>query len=260
MTTTYYAEETRPRRRRGRRALITLLVMLIVIAGILFAGDRVAANFAEKKIADQVSSEAAAQNVQASPPEVSVGGFPFLTQVLAGEYQEISIVLRNVKGDVDGDAVSLPRLDVVAHDVTASLDTLRSGQGDVIARTVDGTGTITYDSVTALMNQPGLKLSEREGKLLATAPIEVAGQRFTVNGAADLSIQGRQIKIQLKDATADGLPAVPLAQELVTRFIQRISINVDVPALPFNMVLKQVTAAPDGLAVTATADNVPLNS
>ncbi|GIF65002.1 hypothetical protein Ais01nite_30370 [Asanoa ishikariensis] len=259
MTTTYYAEETRPRRRRGRRVLITLLVMLIVIAGILFAGDRVAANFAEKKIADQVSQEVAAQKVQSAPPEVSVGGFPFLTQVLAGNYKEISIVMRDVKGDVDGNAVNLPRLDVVARDVAASLDTLRSGQGDVIAKTVDGTGTITYESVTALIDQPGLKLSEREGKLVASAPIEVLGQRFTVNGAAELAVEGRQIKIKLKDATADGLPAVPLAQQVVANFIQRISISVDVPALPFNMELKKVDATTEGLAVTATAKDVPLN-
>ncbi|MEV4539926.1 DUF2993 domain-containing protein [Asanoa sp. NPDC049518] len=233
--------------------------MLIVIAGILVVGDRVAANFAEKKIAEQVSNEVAAQNVQSAPPEVSVGGFPFLTQVLKGNYEEISIVMRDVKGDVDGNAVNLPRLDVVARDVAASLDTLRSGQGDVIAKTVDGTGTITYESVTALIDQPGLKLSEREGKLLASAPVEVLGQRFTVNGAAELSVQGRQIKINLKDATADGLPAVPLAQQVVANFIQRISINVDVPALPFNMELKKVEPTTDGLAVTATAKDVPLN-
>jgi hypothetical protein len=258
--TTYYPEQTRPRRRRGRRALITLLVLLVVIVGLLVAGDRVAANFAEKKIAEQVSQEVAAQNVQSAPPEVSVGGFPFLTQVLAGNYEKISIVMRDIKGDVNGDAVSLPRLDVVAHDVKASLDTLRSGQGEVVAKTVDGTGTISYDSVTALIDQPGLKLEEREGKLIATAPIEVLQQRFTVSGAAELSVEGKQIKIQLKDATAEGLPAVPLAEEVVRNFVQRISINVDVPALPFQMTLKQVSAAPDGLAVTATASDVPLNS
>ena len=32
------------------------------------------------------------------------------------------------------------------------------------------------------------------------------------------------------------------------------------PALPFKLVLKKVDATPDGLAVTATATNVPLNS
>jgi len=260
VTTTYYAEETRPRRRRGRRALITLLVLLIVVVGILIVGDRVAANFAEQKIAEQVSQEVAAQNAQAAPPEVSVSGFPFLTQVLAGRYEKISIVMRDVKGDVNGDSVSMPKLDVVAHDVSASIDTLRSGQGDVVAKTVDGTGTISYDSVTGLIDQPGLKLSEREGKLVASAPVEVLGQQFTVSGSAELSVKGKQIQIRFADATAEGLPAVPLAQQVVGNFIKQISINVDVPTLPFQMVLKEVHATPEGLAVTATANDVPITS
>jgi hypothetical protein len=260
VTTTYYAEATRPRRRRGRRALITLLVLLIVIIGILVAGDRVAANFAEDKIAEQVSQEVAAQNLQAGPPEVSVGGFPFLTQVLAGRYDEISIKMRDVQGDVNGDAVTMPVLDVVAHDVTASLDTLRSGQGDVVAKTVDGTGTISYDSVTNLIDQRDLKLSERDGKLVATAPVTVLGQQFTVSGTAALSIKGKQIQIRFSDAKAEGLPAVPLAEQVVGNFVKQISINVDVPTLPFQMVLKEVNATPAGLAVTATATDVPINS
>jgi hypothetical protein len=260
VTTTYYAEETRPRRRRGRRALITLLVLLIVVAGLLIVGDRVAANFAEKKIAEQVSQEVTAQNAQAAPPEVSVGGFPFLTQVLAGKYEKITIVMRDVKGDVNGDSVTLPKLDIVAHDVAASLDTLRSGQGDVVAKTVDGTGTIDYASVTALIDQPGLKLLEREGKLVASAPVEVLGQRFTVSGSAELAVKGKQIQIRFADATAEGLPAVPLAQQVVGNFVKQISINVDVPTLPFQMVLKEVHVTPEGLAVTATANDVPISS
>jgi len=261
VTTTYYPEQTRPRRRRrGRGLLIGLLVFVIVLGGLLVAGDRVAANFAEKKIAEQVSKEVAAQNAQSSPPEVTVGGFPFLTQVLAGRYEKISIVMRDVRGDVNGNAITLPVLDVAAHDVTASLDTLRTGQGDVVARSVDGTATISYDSVAALIDQPGLKLAERDGKVVATAPVEVLGQRFTVTGVADLSVRGKQIQIRFSDATAEGLPAVPIAQQVVNGFIRQISINVDVPALPFQLSLKEVRATPDGLAVTASANDVPITS
>ncbi|GAA1896880.1 LmeA family phospholipid-binding protein [Asanoa iriomotensis] len=261
MTTTYYAEETRPARRRGRRVLITLLVLLVVLGGVLVAGDRVAANFAEKKIAEQVSQQVAAQKVQSGPPEVSVGGFPFLTQVVAGEYEKITIGLPDVKGDVEGNTVSLPRLDLVAHNVVASIDTLRSGQGDIVAKTVDGSTTIGYDEVAKLINQPDIELSEREGKLWVTAPVQIplVNQTFTVRGAAELSVEGRQIRIQLKEATADGLPAVPLAQQVVENFIKNTSIAFDLPVLPFKMELKQVSPTADGLAVTATATEVPLN-
>ena len=260
MTQTYYAgEETRPKKRRGRRVLIGFLVLLIVLAGLLVVGDRVAANFAEKAISEQVSQEAQRQGVQSSQPAVDVGGFPFLTQVLAGEYKEIGIVLRDVRGTVDGRDLTVPELDVVARDVKASIQTLRTRQGDVIASTVEGTGTITYASVVELVEQPGLELSERDGKLLATAPIELLGQQFTLNGTAELTVANGQIQIRFQDVTADGLPNVPAAQQVISGFARNLGINVELPDLPFQLNVQDVQPTPAGLDVTATAQNVPIN-
>jgi hypothetical protein len=261
VTTTYYAdEEVRPRKRRGRRALISLLVLLVVLAGVLFAADRVAANFAEKKIAEQVTKEVAAQNAQAAPPDVTVGGFPFLTQVLAGNYEHIKIVMHDVKGSVNGDSVSLPQLDVNARDVKASIDTLRTGQGDVVAKTVDGAATISYASVVELIKQPGLKLSESNGKLLASAPVSFLNQKFTLTGTAGLTVTKGQIQIKFEDVTAEGLPPVPLAQQLIDNVAKNISINVALPDLPFQLDVQKVTPTPAGLSVTAAANNVPINA
>ena len=260
MTQTYYAgEETRPRKRRGRRALITLLIMLILIAGILFAADRVAANVAENSISDQVAQEAARQGVQSSQPSVDVGGFPFLTQVFAGNYKEIGIVLRDVRGSVDGRNLTVPELNVVARDVTASLETLRTRQGAIVADTVEGTGTITYASVAELVEQPGLELAESNGRLVATAPVQILGQQFTLNGTADLTVAEGQIRIRFDDVTAEGLPQVPAAQQVISAFAQNLGVNVDLPDLPFQLTVQEVRPTAEGLAVTATARDVPLN-
>lgn len=163
-----YPAEGRPRR-RGRKVLIGFLVLLLVLAGLLVVADRVAAGVAERAIADQVRQEIAKQDAQSAAPQVEVGGFPFLTQVLDGRYERISIQLTDVRGDVQGDAVEVPKLDVDARNVTASLDTLRSGRGDVVAESVDGRGTVTYESLAKLLDRPGLTLGERNGKLAVTA-------------------------------------------------------------------------------------------
>ncbi|MDM4777941.1 DUF2993 domain-containing protein [Micromonospora sp. b486] len=148
--------------------LIGFLVLLLVLAGLLVVADRVAAGVAERAIADQVRQEIAKQDAQSAAPQVEVGGFPFLTQVLDGRYERISIQLTDVRGDVQGDAVEVPKLDVDARNVTASLDTLRSGRGEVVAESVDGRGTVTYESLAKLLDRPGLTLGERNGKLAAT--------------------------------------------------------------------------------------------
>ncbi|MFC3503037.1 DUF2993 domain-containing protein [Micromonospora krabiensis] len=254
------AYEERPRR-RGRRALVVLVVLLLVLAGLLVVADRVAVGVAERAIADQVRQEVAKQQAQSAPPEVEVGGFPFLTQVLDGRYERISIVLREVRGSVQGDAISLPTLDVDARDVRASLDTLRSGQGEVVAETVNGTATISYDSLAALLDRPGLKLSEQGGKLAVTAPVDILGQQLTVTGTADVTV-GEQGKVGLRfnDLNAEGLPNLPLARTLLNNYARGISIDVPLPDLPFQLALREVRPQPEGLTVTADAKNVPLNA
>ncbi|MDM4721042.1 DUF2993 domain-containing protein [Micromonospora sp. WMMA1363] len=255
-----YAYQVRPRR-RGRRALVVLVVLLLVLVGLLAVADRVAVGVAERVLADQVRQEVANQDVRSSPPEVEIGGFPFLTQVLNGRYERISIGLREVRGSVRGDAVALPTLDVDARNVTASLDTIRSGQGDVVAETVTGTGIISYDSLVALLDREGLELGERDGRLAVTAPVDLFGQRLTATGAADIEVSEQgQVALRFNDLTAEGLPDVAPARALLNTYAQSISIDVPLPALPFGLVVREVRALPEGLQVTADATDVPINS
>jgi hypothetical protein len=132
--------------------------------------------------------------------------------VLDGKYERISIVLRDVQGSVEGNAVSLPQLDVDARDVRASLGTIRSGQGEVVADTVNGTGTITYDSLAKLLDRPGLTLGEQDGRLAVNAPLDVLGQQLTVTGTADVTVnRDGAVALRFNDLNAEGLPNVPLA-------------------------------------------------
>ncbi|WP_428963375.1 LmeA family phospholipid-binding protein [Micromonospora fluostatini] len=259
MAESYPANEGRPRR-RGRKVLVTLVVLLLVLGGLAVVADRVAVAVAERAIADQVRQEVARQQVESAPPEVQVGGFPFLNQVVAGRYDRITIRLRDVRGSVQGNAVNLPSLDIDARNVRASLDTLRSGQGDVVAETVDGTGTISYDSLAALLDRPGLTLGERDGRLAVTAPVDILGQQLTVNGTAEVTVSEQgQVALKVDEVDAEGLPAVPLARTLLNNWAQGISIDVPLPELPFQLTIREVRPLPGGLAVTADARDVPIN-
>ncbi len=253
-----YGQRTR---RRGRKVLIGFAVLLLVLVGLLAVADRVAASVAERTIADEVRKQVAQQGAQSSPPEVEVGGFPFLNQVIEGRYERISIRMRDVRGSVQGDAVTLPSLNMDARNVRASLDTLRSGRGDVVAETVNGTGTISYQSLAALLDREGLTLGERDGKLAVTAPVDILGQRVTVTGTADIVVgeQG-QIALRFDNLDAEGLPNAPLARTLLNNFARSISVDVPMPELPLQLTVREVRPQPEGLTVTADARDVPINS
>ncbi|MET8120266.1 DUF2993 domain-containing protein [Micromonospora sp. NPDC005189] len=260
MAQDYPADEARPRR-RGRKLLIGLFVLLLVVAGLLVVADRVAVGVAEREIAKRVSQEVTKQGAQSAEPDVEVAGTPFLTQVLDGRYQKITINLRDVQASVEGDAVRLPVLDVTARNVRASLDTLRTGKGDVVADTVNGAGTISYDSLAALLNRPGLTLGEQNGKLAVTAPVDILGQKLTVSGTADVTVADNgAVALRFNDLDAAGLPNLPLARALLNNYAKGISVDVPLPDLPFQLAVREVRPLPEGLAVTADAKNVPINS
>jgi hypothetical protein len=249
----------RPRGRWARRILVTLLVLLVVLGALLVVADRVGANVAEQRIADEVQKELTGRGVRSTPPEISIGGFPFLTQVLAEKYESISILLRDVTATADQAGIRLPRLDVEARDVSAPIEVLRGGQGDIVARTVEGTATVGYASVVELIDQPDLRLSERGGKLVAVLPVRLLGQEFTLTGQADIEPVEGKIRLRFSDLDAEGLPTNNAVRSAVNGYASDLSIDVPLPALPFGIQVQRIRPLPEGLAVTATAQDVSLN-
>jgi hypothetical protein len=251
----------RPRRRWGRRLLITLIVLLIIIGGILLVVDRFGASYAEREISDRVAQQVANQDARSAKPDVTVKGVPFLTQVLAGKYQEIQIELADFAGPAgNGKTIKMPLLDIRAKDVRAPLDTLRSRQGDIIATTVTGEGTIDYATLETLVDREGVKLGEKDGKLAVTAPVTILDQRVTVNGTANLTVRDDVVSVRFDQVTAASLPNVPLVQNLLNNYARQISLDVKLPALPLKLAVQKVQPTADGLVVTAGADEVQLNA
>ena len=252
---------SRPRRRWGRRLLITLIVLLVIIGLVLVVLDRAGASYAERVISDRVAQQVADQKATSDKPDVTVEGLPFLSQVLAGKYQEIKIELRNFSGPAGNNkTIKMPLLDIRAKDVRAPLDTLRTRQGDIVATTVTGAGTIDYAQLTQLIEQKGLTLSERGGKLIGAAPVQALGQTFNVTGAASLTVKDGVVQVRFSEVTADGLPDVPLVRNIIDSYAQRLALDLKVPELPLKLKVQKVEATPAGLVVTAGANEVPLNA
>ncbi|MEO3742813.1 DUF2993 domain-containing protein [Plantactinospora sp. B5E13] len=267
MAETYPAEDEtyqeRPRRRRGRRALVVLVVLLLVLGVLVVVADRVAVGVAERLVADQVNRELTQRDVTSAGPEVTVGGFPFLTQVVDGRYDSVRIVLRDVRTPVaeKSTTVLVPEATVDAQGVHAALDTLRSGQGDITADTVRGTFTVSYDSVVALIDEPGVQLQEEDGQLVVTAPVQVPvlNRRITVRGNAKLTPEGDDILISFSGLTSPDLPNTPLVRTFVNGFAEQLSVRVPLPSLPFPVEVTGINPRSTGLAISGTARGVALN-
>ncbi len=250
----------RPRKRRGRGLLITLLVLLIIIGVVLVAADRFGASYAERFIGDKVAQQVADQGATSDQPDVTIEGVPFLTQVADGNYQEIKIQIANLAGEaVQGKAIKMPLLDIRAQDVKAPVSTLRNG-GTIVASTVTGTGTIDYATVQGLIQQEGVKLGEKDGKLTITAPVKLPTGTVTVNGTATLSVKDNIVSVHFEQVTAPDLPQVPLVQGLLNNYAKKLAVNVPIPALPLKLAVQKVQPTAAGLQITAGASDVQLNA
>ena len=139
----------RPRRRRRwpwivLASVLVLLVLLVVL-------DRVAVAYADNQAAQQIKSQGFP-----TKPNVSIEGFPFLTQVASRRLNHVHITASQVK---EGPVT----LSLVA-DATGVL--LNPGyQGGTITH-VTGTGLIGFSSLASaagVTGAPGLKISSAGG-------------------------------------------------------------------------------------------------
>ena len=71
---------------RRRRPLRTLAIVVVVLIGLLVAADFGARAFAQDEFASQIQSHGFPKK-----PDVSIQGFPFLTQVASRNFRQVNI-------------------------------------------------------------------------------------------------------------------------------------------------------------------------
>jgi DUF2993 family protein len=219
-------------RRTGRRILI-LIIVLLAILGLLFGLDRAAAAYTAGRIAVKLQADGFP-----AKPDVSIEGFPFLTQV--------------IRHHLDGLKVTAPKLPagpVTARsiDVQASDITLDSGyQSGTIAR-VTGTGLISFASlatVPALAAVPGLKLTgDGPHRVRLSANLEI----LAASAVARVKLAGPG-EIALRLVSARGVPASLLGP------IRHLVIRI--PKLPLGLTVRSVTVGAQGVLIGVSGNNV----
>ncbi len=243
-----------------------LLVLLILLAVILVIADRVGRSVADDKVAQQVSQQAQKQDVKlGQQPTADITGFPFLTQVAAGRYDEILVHLR----DVQAQAYTMPKLDIAAHGVHAKASDVLNGSGRITADKVDGTATLGYpylekvvrDQISKQVEVKDLKLTGSDGKLLVHATVPILGKELKLQGTTKLTLSsdGHRVRIDVQELKPEGVQLPAFASGALNQLAEKLSTDIELPTLPYHLELTGIEPASDGLRVTAEAQNVVLS-
>ncbi len=191
-----------------RRRWVKVLAITVVVLAVLFtAADRLAVHFADKEAADLVREKYGYPNTTDGYLDVSIEGFPFLTQAAGGDFDHVSLTAGkfyiDTTSDTRGGYLNIARLHLDLHDVNVTSLTARSAEANLAT----GTLTLSYEDlssvVTRLASHGGpLQVSQAPGSKGQAAHIKVAG---TVNGTAldstgTLLAQGTELSLKIPGA------------------------------------------------------------
>lgn len=234
-----------------RRFVSISAVVVLTVTVLLVVADRVGAHYAEQAIGENVSAQLASRQITSSPPEVTVMGYPFLTQVLRGNYTEIRVNLRDVKTG----NLPIPRLDVRAYDVRASLSGMMNGNEKIVATKVDGVGTLSYASLVEASGIKDITMTGDGNVLRISGNVPIAG---VVSGAAKVTVIDGKVRIEVTELTAAS--ANQATNAIINQYRSRLGAVVfSLPQMPFQLKLASVHPALGGLEIGMTTSEVALN-
>ncbi len=220
-----------------------LVISLGVLAVLLIAADRVAVAVAETKISDRV----AASYQLPAKPDVTIQGFPFLTQVITGDYQEVDVSVSRVAVG----SIGLTQLNARLDGVHASLaQLLQGGMSAVTADRASGSAVIPYPELAAWLPH-GVRLSRAGRDVRLSGSVHLLGTRIPLSGTATPSVTGNGIRVVPHGFTVGGGIGLPPGA-----VASRLGVVIPLTNLPLHLRIASIAVTGTGLRAGAAARDV----
>jgi hypothetical protein len=229
---TFSSDLTRPdlpARKRRRRWPLVVLIIVVVLAGLAVVGDRIAASYAEHRIASEIQKQGFGTR-----PDVTIYGFPFLTQVLDRHFPHAHMTARNVH---EG-PLNISRIDGDVREVRVD-----SGFRKGTIGSVDGTATVSFGDLTKAAGQPDLALTAAGPN---TVKAEVDLGVTTAEATAQITKVGNKIRVHA--VSVEGFSLSDLGDDL--------DFTVPVSGLPMGLTFKSLTVSSKGVALRITGSHL----
>ncbi|MHC5905627.1 LmeA family phospholipid-binding protein [Streptomyces sp. S6] len=240
------------------RGLRILLIVVVVLGGLFVLADRLAVNFAESEAADKLK----ANEGLTATPDVSIKGFPFLTQALGGTLDDVEVGIKQYDA-ATGTGTGKIRID----DLKASMKGVDfdSSFSSATASTASGTAAISYaELLKAAKSEPTRIMRGVEAEVVGLSDggngkIKVDVEATTPIGKVPASVlstvtvEGDTVRVHADNLPSfGGVDAAEGEVRKITDFQQKIE------NLPGGIKLDKVVAVASGVEITVKGSNVRL--
>lgn len=230
-----------------RRWVKVLLITAVVLAALFTAADRAAVHYADKEITQLAKEKYGYANTTDGHMDVSIEGFPFLTQAAAQSFDHVTLTAERFTIDTTNNAqggyLDVDRLHLDLRGVTVTSLTARSAEANLAT----GTLTLSYKELSGVLsrlsgNGGPLRVSRAPGSNGQAARVKVSG---TVDGTAlsttgTLLAQGTELSLTVPGVESAG--------------------NVWRVGLPQGVGFEAARATADGVEISLVGHQVTLGS
>ncbi|KAA2261042.1 DUF2993 domain-containing protein [Solihabitans fulvus] len=263
----------RPHGRRGSSRLKKLVITLVVLVALLVAADFGVAAAAEYQVAQKMRT----QLKLTDDPSVRINGFPFITQALAGDYEDVQI---SASGVPVRDQLRDLEIQAHLHHVRIGLSDLLGGNTrNATVDDLEGSVTIKASDIARLASNSEIPITDltidpdtrkpedggptgkpdpRVAPVKLTGNTTVAGKKIKITAYGtvtllDTTVQIAAGKVAIDDQTLPGL------NQLLSLAARAFSIDIKPGELPFTVTPTEVRVDSGSVTVKGRASNVRLN-
>ncbi|MCK9877727.1 DUF2993 domain-containing protein [Frankia sp. Ag45/Mut15] len=247
----------------SRRRVLSIVLPIALILQFVVV-DRVSVQLVEHEMARQIrSGVVAGMPCGTRPPtvrDVSIGGFPFLTQVLTGTFSDLGMTLTDMP-------TPGPRIEAISARLQGVhvpiLKLATGGDGEITVDRMRAAVRMTYaDLNTYLATQTGrIHITAVDGgsrlEISATVEVPLLGTQ-QVAGIVTFAVHNNQLTLVPSQISLKGIVNLTIPLDFLAGALAALPIPLG--DLPFNLIITTAETDATGLSVTATASDVTLPS
>ena len=226
-----------------------LLVALLVLALLLVVGDRVGATMAERAVARELAGSGLG-----GEPAVDIRGTPFLTQALAGRYDEVVVMAQ----DVPAGELRFSEFEATLRGLQVPLSQALSGDvASVPVDVLEARALVPYDELAQRSGAADVTVEPVGDRVRVTGRVEVLGRTLMAATLSRVELDGSDVVVTAEsfDVGNQTLSAV-----LTRALTGKLDLRLPIEGLPYGLEPIALEVTPGGILVDASAADTVLTA